>query len=131
MSTRATITVHSPKGDAFQESFTIYRHCDGYPESEHGVIAALQASQKYAWALPRFEANEFAAAVVCQMKQSAAAGDDKFGQGGNIYLTSGRDSHDDTDYHYDVTLNKKHVRVSVFLRNADDAWVAAGSHTLT
>lgn len=130
MSTRATITVFDPKGSDVQESYSIYRHSDGYPESEHGVIAALQDSLQYAWMLPRFEASEFAAAVVFQMKKTSVASAGSY-RGGSIYLTSGRDGHEDTAYHYDVTLKNNRILVNVFSRNADDAWVAAGKHTLT
>lgn len=38
---------------------TIYKHHDGYPE---GACKALQKALDYAWQLPRFEADEFAAA---------------------------------------------------------------------
>ena len=76
MSTRALITVKS-RG----ETFHIYRHCDGYPQGESGVIRDLKASCKLAWPLPRFEASDFAAAIVATMKTRE----------GQIYLSKSLD----------------------------------------
>jgi hypothetical protein len=39
----------------------IYLHWDGYPKA---VIADISQALGYAWPLPRFEASEFAAAIV-------------------------------------------------------------------
>jgi hypothetical protein len=43
----------------------IYRHWDGYPSS---ILPDLDKARKLAWGFPRFEADEFAAAVVATMK---------------------------------------------------------------
>ena len=89
MSTRCTIAVH----DKF-DTFTIYRHCDGYPDTAGGVLATLPEAFEFAWRPPRFEADDFAAAIVRAWKTPG---------GGNIYLTNSHDSHGDTEYMYDIT----------------------------
>jgi len=46
----------------------IYKHSDNYPEGPHGGIAAIEKAKPFAWPLPRFEADEFAAAFVAAHK---------------------------------------------------------------
>ncbi len=60
MSTRATIRVK----DSY-ESFDIYKHHDGYPE---GVLPYIEEALKVSWGIFRFEACDFAAALVSVMK---------------------------------------------------------------
>jgi hypothetical protein len=60
MSTRACYTFRSD-----QESFHVYKHSDGYPS---GAAEWIEAALQYAWPLPRFEADEFAAAFVAANK---------------------------------------------------------------
>ena len=55
----------------------LYRHWDGYPDSETGVLADLEKALPYAWPLPRFEADDFAAAIIRAWKGEG---------GGNIYI---------------------------------------------
>lgn len=43
------------------ETVHVYKHHDGYPE---GAAVAINNAILFAWQLPRFEANEFAAAFV-------------------------------------------------------------------
>jgi hypothetical protein len=47
-----------------QETFAIHQHSDGYPEGEHGMVAAIEKSIPYAWRNGRFEAAEFACAYI-------------------------------------------------------------------
>lgn len=65
MSTRCTVTFVDDGG-----KFSIYQHCDGYPDGEHGVVAAVQGviNSGKAWELPRFEADEFGATYVAVHK---------------------------------------------------------------
>jgi hypothetical protein len=110
MSTRCTITVRDEKNGT--EAYSIYRHCDGYPDGESGVFATLPAALSYAWPLPRYEAMEFAAAIIVAWKEAAhllhvASALPYTVQGGNIYMTKGRDQHYDTDYHYEVWSDGK------------------------
>jgi hypothetical protein len=48
---------------------TVYKHHDGYPS---GAAQAIEAALDFAWALPRFEADEFAASFVAAAKQSTS-----------------------------------------------------------
>lgn len=85
MSTRATYEFKDQ-----HDSFTIYKHCDGYPE---GGLQWIAKALPHAWPLPRFEADEFAAAFVAANKAD----------GGDVRITTGRQAHGDTEYHYVVT----------------------------
>ena len=60
MSTNALIYVTDD-----EDTFAIYKHWDGYPS---GVQRMIENALEQAWALPRFEANEFAAALVAANK---------------------------------------------------------------
>jgi hypothetical protein len=55
----------------------LYRHWDGYPDGEAGVLTSLEQALPYAWPLPRFEAADFAAAIIRAWKEEG---------GGNIYI---------------------------------------------
>ena len=57
MSTRALYTF---KGESAKDSWNVYKHHDGYPV---GAAQVLQNTlDHYAWQLPRYEPDEFAAA---------------------------------------------------------------------
>lgn len=72
MSTRACYRFF-PENGPFYNDFpgvvTVYKHHDGYPK---GAATAIEAALDFAWALPRFEADEFAAAFVAAGKQVAS-----------------------------------------------------------
>ena len=80
MATRATITVADEN-----DSFDIYQHYDGYPNGEYGLVRRLANAPRMAWKLPRFEAMDFAAAVVAVLKEG----------GGATYLTKNAEQHSD------------------------------------
>ena len=61
MSTRAIYTFIG----ADNERHSVYKHHDGYPS---GAYDAIAAALPFAWPLPRFEPDEFAAAFVCANK---------------------------------------------------------------
>lgn len=84
MGTRASITFE----DA-HNSFTIYQHWDGDPET---IARNVERSKMFAWELPRFEASDFAAAYVAANKE----------RGGNIRLLQQQESYD-TQHDYLVT----------------------------
>ena len=84
MGTRASITFE----DA-HNSFTIYQHWDGDPET---IARNVERSKMFAWNLPRFEASDFAAAYVAANKE----------RGGNIRLLQQQESYD-TQHDYIVT----------------------------
>lgn len=61
MSTRAVYTFKDSDGSAFH----VYKHHDGYPT---GAAQWLIAAKALAWPLPRYEADDFAAAFVAANK---------------------------------------------------------------
>jgi hypothetical protein len=67
MSTRACYRFIDPD-PANPEVVTVYKHSDGYPE---GAVCWITRALDHAWRLPRFEADEFAAAFVAANKPSA------------------------------------------------------------
>lgn len=97
MSTRALYTFK----DA-DSSFNVYKHHDGYPE---GAVIAINNALPHAWPLPRFEADEFAAAFVAGNK----------GSGGDVrLLPSGswrKVAPCDIEYRYEITLETGKLRV--------------------
>lgn len=87
MSTRAVFTFHAYQRDTFH----VYKHCDGYPEyARETLFNALP----YAWPLPRFEPDDFAAAFIAGNKSKG---------GGNVYISEGWKSHADLSYRYEIT----------------------------
>ena len=109
MSTRATLTVK----DA-HDQFHIYRHHDGYPDGQHGVVHDINFAQNLAWELPRYEAEEFAAAVVAVMKQGP----------GSVYLTDDPDAHLDREYHYQIEPLRDRVLTKVNLTILKRDWLS-------
>lgn len=96
MSTRCNLIIK----DEFH-SIQLYRHCDGYPDSEYGVVNCLKGALNYAWELPRMGASDFAAAIVRAWKD----------HGGNIYIdgshNSDADLHGDIEYLYEIEPDKE------------------------
>jgi hypothetical protein len=69
MSTRACYRFIPENGpNDFPGVVTVYKHHDGYPE---GAAKAIEATLPHAFPLPRFEADEFAAAFVRANKKNA------------------------------------------------------------
>ena len=66
MSTRACYSFFDSEANG-GEVYHVYKHSDGYPEGSGGLDAIRKATQ-LAWTLPRFEADEFAAAFVAANK---------------------------------------------------------------
>ena len=104
MSTRCNIIVK----DQYRE-IQLYRHSDGYPDSEHGVIATLPGALQFAWELPRMEVDDFAAAIIRAWKEKG---------GGNIYIDGTanlpKSLHGDIEYYYIIEPDEKNWKVSVF-----------------
>lgn len=100
MSTRCVITVIDE-----YDRFSIYRHCDGYPQSDHGVVFTLKKAFSYARELPDFEAGDFAAAIIRAWKKEG---------GGNICLTNSSESHGDLAYCYEITCQKGQIHLRVY-----------------
>lgn len=127
MTTRSTLTVREKKNS--KEAYSVYRHHDGYPDSEHGVFATLSEALRFAWPLPRYEAMDFAAAVVAAWKD----------RGGGIYLTKSRDAHGDTEFHYEIYPVDGGLAVDCYKAGRENdgdytskrTWTLAHRHTLT
>ena len=98
MSTRATLSIRDGR-----DVFDIYRHHDGYPDGEHGVIADLLRAEKLSWNHPRFEAGDVAAAVIATMKTGP----------GSVYLTKDANLHGDRNFHYDLMSGRDSIGVLV------------------
>ncbi|MHC4266735.1 MAG: hypothetical protein ACYSUK_12520 [Planctomycetota bacterium] len=103
MSTRCNIVIK----DQYNK-IQLYRHCDGYPDSKHGIIANLPEALEFAWRLPRMEASDFAAAIVRAWKKVA----------GNIYIDGTADLpktlHGDIEYLYIIEPDVNNWRVRCY-----------------
>jgi hypothetical protein len=79
---------------------SVYKHWDGYPAWACRFIAN---ALPLAWPLPRFEADEFAAAFVAANKKQA----------GDLRLTTGPEAHGDLSYRYEICCpgGQLHVRI--------------------
>lgn len=76
-------------------SYAVYKHYDGYPEgAAHALAATIDSG--LAWTLPRFEADEFAAAFVAANKE----------QPGGIRLLRGYVIPEDVEFIYHVSQAK-------------------------
>jgi hypothetical protein len=95
MGTRAVYTFIDEDG-----RHSVYKHWDGYPA---GACKFIANARTLAWALPRFEADEFAAAFVAANKKAA----------GDVRLTSGTEAHGDLAYAYEIRCpdGRLHVRI--------------------
>jgi hypothetical protein len=96
MGTRAIYTFIDQDG-----RHSVYKHWDGYPA---GACRFIANALPLAWPLPRFEADEFAAAFVAANKQ----------QPGNVRLTTGPEAHGDLAYAYDIRCPDGHLHVRIF-----------------
>lgn len=96
MGTRAVYTFTD--ADETQK-VSVYKHWDGYPEGAAGFIEKAKA---YAWELPRYEPDDFAAAFVAANKGLG---------GGDIRLipqdVKPENFAGDVEYHYIITQTKK------------------------
>ena len=102
MGTRAVYTF---KDD--HDSFSVYKHYDGYPEGEGGGSGAfgfIKEAKAFAWDLPRFDPSDFAAAFIKANKDA----------GGDVYLTHGPKSHGDLSYRYEITKEGENLLVKTF-----------------
>jgi hypothetical protein len=84
-----------------EERHSVYQHWDGYPI---WACRFIENALHLAWPLPRFEADEFAAAFVAANKQQA----------GNIRLTAGPDNYGDLLFAYEIRCQGGRLHVSIF-----------------
>ena len=129
MGTRAIYQFQDNDGD---ECF-VYKHYDNYPE---GAVHFIEDAKGFAWELPRYEADEFAAAFVAVHKNK---------KGGEVRLISHHLKSEDEilkenhwcDYHYvihfDKTLGDLWVEIweSFYQKDGSTKWseVWEGTHT--
>lgn len=86
MSTRGLYTFI----DSDNSQFTVFKHWDNYP---NGAYQFIQNALALAWDLPRFEADEFAAAFIAANKKG----------GGDLRLLNADSTNGDAlgvEYHY-------------------------------
>lgn len=101
------------------ETHHVYKHSDGYPTPvEEGAYAHIERAKKYAWPLPRFEADEFAAAFVTanKIKQyEDYPNSDKGMLGGGVRLMQSGDwqqvAPGDIAYRYEIRAVGKELHV--------------------
>ena len=109
MATRSNIIVQ----DEYSR-IQVYRHWDGYPKA---VIPELIKALEFAWPLPRFEADDFAAAIVRAWKDS----------GGHIRIDGNPKAfemvHGDTEYLYVIKFDKKKRKPFVEIYDWHDYWL--------
>ena len=84
MGTRAVIEFKDENG-----TYSVYQHWDGNPDT---VLENLKRTRNR-WHMPRFEADEFAAAYIATWKTDS----------GNIRISKGARAHGDLSYVYTVT----------------------------
>ena len=72
------------------ETYYVYKHWDNYPS---GAVDFINKAMEKAWSLPRFEADEFAAAFVVANKGDG---------GGNVRLSHGPEYHGDIEWYYEI-----------------------------
>lgn len=98
MGTRAVVTFIDEHGE-----YHIYKHWDGYPDS---MLPYIEKAKLFAWELPRFEADEFAAAFVAANKGPG---------GGDIRITDHYKNHGDLEYRYEVRCVNGELEISIFV----------------
>jgi hypothetical protein len=110
MSTRSNIIVQ----DEYSR-IQIYRHYDGYPQA---VIPELAQALEFAWELPRFEADEFAAAIVRAWKDEG---------GGHIRIDGNPKAfemvHGDTEFVYVIKFDKRKNEPFIEVYDWHDYWL--------
>jgi hypothetical protein len=77
-----------------RDTFYVYQHWDGDPDT---VKENVEKAKTFAWPLPRFEADEFAAAYIKANKDGS----------GDIRVGRAPENYGDLDFSYTVTLNKE------------------------
>jgi len=100
MGTRA---IYIFEDEAFQEVH-VYKHYDNYPQ---GAVEFIEKAKAYAWAFPRFEADEFGAAFVAANKNP---------KGGEVRLVHALlhdreevlEANDWCDYYYVISYQSEH-----------------------
>lgn len=109
MSTRAVYTFKDDR-----DEHHVFKQYDGYPK---GAMIFISKAIHKAWPLPRFEADEFAAAFIAANKEEE----------GDLRLTKGPESHGDLEYRYEVEMKNGSLHVKIFENNNGFELVDEGS----
>lgn len=81
------------------ETFTVYKHHDGYPS---GAYEFIKKALPFAWALPRFEADEFGCSFIAANKEK---------NGGSIRLVPHGVTDMGQDYDYFITCENDELMI--------------------
>jgi len=98
MGTRAVVTFIDNDSE-----YHVYKHWDGHPD---GILQNIEAAKPFAWELPRFEADEFAAAFIAANKDKG---------GGDIRITDHYKNHGDLEFRYEVRCVGGELQVGIFV----------------
>jgi hypothetical protein len=103
MSTRGLYTFKDADGE-----YTVFKHWDNYPKSDNGYGAYqfINNALAYAWELPRFEADEFAASFIAANKKAG---------GGDLRLLPADATNGDAlgvEFWYTVELAGQRLKIS-------------------
>lgn len=107
MGTRAVITFIDE-----DNTFHVYKHWDGYPDH---ILKCIEEAKPFAWELPRFEADEFAAAFIAANKQKG---------GGDVRLCKTYKGMCDLEFRYEVRMHNGALEVTVLsaIWTGKDRW---------
>ena len=127
MSTRAIYTFYDSANEVH-----VYKHHDGYPYTgglhngetfEGGGLVWIKDAKGFAWDLPRFEADEFAASFVKANKSV----------GGGVRLIGDQQPWEyasDCEYWYKITSGGEDVRVTVLSVDWSHTFPMAADHRI-
>jgi hypothetical protein len=110
MSTRAVYTFIDQRAKP-KDFINIYKHHDGDPS---GAFESIKAALPHAWALPRFEADDFAAAFVAGNKSVSGGGVRVFPTGPQKNICK---SASDIGYRYEIRCVDKKLHITAFNTN--------------
>lgn len=121
------------------EEVHVYKHYDNYPQ---GAVDFIENAKEFAWELPRFEADEFAAAFVAANKNRIGG----ICKGGGVRLVNARfkdreemlEANHWCDYYYVISYQSHHKDLWVEIWDSrydmdsdDTAWVLIDELTHT
>lgn len=123
MGTRAIYKFEDSNDECF-----VYKHYDNYPQ---GAVHFIEAAKGFAWDLPRFEADEFAAAFVAANKNK---------KGGEVRLLSLHLKDEDEvleenhwcDYYYVISFDGElqvEIQESRYQKDGSNFWAVIWSGT--
>ncbi len=104
MSTRAIISIFDKL-----DGFNIYIHWGGWPEL---IIASIEKATEFAWKLPRFQAGEFATALIRVLKIRAWW----------VYLISATEKIFEVDYLYQIYEENWDLKIKTTDNNPEHFW---------